>query len=72
MAYWILDKKNNRPFITGSIPKIVEYLHLESAYPLEKVFSREKKNEIDTDDYRIVKFPDIGIKKNKLTTNTSN
>lgn len=63
MAYWILDKKSNKPFIAGSIPKVVEFLNLDSKYPLEKIFSRDKKSEYENDNYRIVKFPDIGIKK---------
>jgi len=51
---WAINKKDNTPYIFGSIAALSEKLEINSG-TLYNYFSRNKKNEYENDDYRLVK-----------------
>ena len=54
MAYWILNKKNNTPAISGSIKTLSEFTGIKLNF-LYEVFSRGKLNEFENEKWRIFK-----------------
>lgn len=67
MAYWILNKKNNKPGLAGSIPKLSENTGIEER-KLKNFFSHRKKIDFENEDYRIVKFPFISFRNNDIAS----
>lgn len=51
---WVINKKNNTPYIFGSIVALAEKLEINTV-TLYNHFSRNKKTEYENDNYRIVK-----------------
>ena len=54
MAFWFLDKQENKPMIFGSISAICNNTDLKPDR-LYTVFGREKKLEFENEKYRIAK-----------------
>lgn len=51
---WVIKKKDNTPYIFGSIAALSEMLEINPG-TLYNHFSRNKKTEYENDNYRIVK-----------------
>ncbi len=60
--FWILNKLTNKPAICGSIVSLSKETNIKNN-SLYEVFSRNKKKDYTTDDYRIHKVEVIKAKR---------